>query len=112
MFVGGAISLHQRAHDAFHTYARGLEQALSPDRQYLVGGALSIADICVVAELALFSRERNLADKLAEIDRECVTGSETDETYPRVTAFFDRLCQHEAFAPDVLPYLEKTRATN
>jgi elongation factor 1-gamma len=103
--------IHQRAHDAFHTYLRGLEQALSPDCRYLVGDRLSIADICVVAELALFSRERNYAEKLGEIGRECVTGSETDEMYPRVSAFFESLCQHEAFAPDVLPYLEKTRAS-
>lgn len=104
--------IHQRARDAFHTYARGLEQALSSDRQYLVGDNVSIADICVVAEIALFSRERIFAEKLGEIDRECISGSETDEMYPHVTAYFDRLCRHEAFAPDVLPYLEKTRAGN
>ncbi len=102
--------IHQRARDAFHTYAAGLERALSPDHQFLVGNSLSIADICVVAELALFSRERNLGEKLGEIDRECITGSETDKMHPRLTGHFDRLCQNEAFAPDVLPYLEKTRA--
>jgi glutathione S-transferase len=99
--------IHQRAHDAFHTYSRGLEQALAPDRQFLVGDDVTIADICVVAEIALFSRERLLVTKMGETGFECITGTHADEMYPRLSAHFHRLCQHEAFAPDVLPYLEK-----
>ena len=97
--------IHTRAHNALHTYLAGLNQALSPDRQYLVDDTLSIADICVVAELALFSRERACAQALEKVDCECITGTQTDERYPFVTRHFESLCQHEAFAPDVLPYL-------
>ena len=103
--------IHARAHNALHTYLSGLNQALSPDRAYLVGDTLSIADICVVAELALFSRERSCVQELAQIDCECISGTEIDERYPLITKHFDSLCQHEAFAPDVLPYMEKIAAS-
>ena len=29
------------------------------------------------------------------------------DRYPRAAAHYERLCAHEAFAPDVGPYLEK-----
>jgi len=102
--------IHARAHAALHTYLAGLNQALSPDRPYLVDDTLSIADICVVAELALFSRERTCAQELAQIGCECITGTETKERYPLIAQHFDSLCQHDAFAPDVKPYLEKIAA--
>ncbi len=102
--------IHSRANDALHTYLGGLNQALAPDRKYLVGDTLSIADICVVAELALFSRERTMGEALKTIDCACITGPETDERYPLITKHFRALCDHEAFAPDVQPYLEKIAA--
>jgi glutathione S-transferase len=104
--------IHARANDALHTYLGGLNRALAPDREYLVDDMLSIADICVVAELALFSRERNFATALQAIDCACITGAATDERYPLVTKHFQTLCSHEAFAPDVQPYLAKIAANN
>ena len=99
--------IHARASDALHTYLGGLDRALSPDRAYLVDDTLSIADICFVAELALFSRERNFAQALQKIGCACITGATIDERYPIITKHFHTLCSHKAFAPDVLPYLKK-----
>src|SRR5271169_6667305 len=42
---------HARAKEAFTTYAAGIEQALQPDRMFLVGDGVTLADICFVAEL-------------------------------------------------------------
>ena len=53
-----SADLHARAAEAFAVYLAGIDQALHPDRRYLVGDALSLADICFVAELCLFSNER------------------------------------------------------
>ena len=103
--------IHARASDALHTYLAGLNRALAPDRKYLVDDTLSIADICVVAELALFSRERNFATALQAIDCACITGVATEERYPLITKHFRTLCRHEAFTPDVQPYLEKIAAS-
>ena len=102
--------IHARASEALHTYLSGLDRTLFPDRSYLVGDTLSIADICVVAELALFSRERSHAEQLGALGLDCITGPELDERYPRITKHFHTLCRHEAFAPDVLPYLDKLAA--
>src|SRR5712691_9341950 len=43
--------IHSRAREAFAIYAAGINQALSPDREFIVGDNISIADICFVAEL-------------------------------------------------------------
>src|SRR5436190_4440639 len=53
-----SADLHARAAESFAVYLAGIDQALHPDRHYLVGDALSLADICFVAELCLFSNER------------------------------------------------------
>src|ERR1700675_3247539 len=50
--------IHSRARDAFTVYAAGINQALSPAREFIVGENVSIADICFVAELSLFCNER------------------------------------------------------
>ncbi|MBA4740018.1 MAG: glutathione S-transferase [Burkholderiales bacterium] len=100
-------NLHGAAYQALHTYLDGLNRALSPDRTYLVGDTLSIADICVVAELALFLRERDYEKVLSEADLERITGPVLYESYPLITDHFRKLCEHEAFAPDVNSYVKK-----
>ena len=45
-----AADIHARAADAFAIYAAGIEQALKPDRAFLVGDRVSLADICFVSE--------------------------------------------------------------
>src|SRR5229473_949700 len=48
---GEALSaeIHSRTRDAFGVYLSGINQALSPDREFIVGDRLTLADICFVA---------------------------------------------------------------
>ena len=97
--------IHASANKAFHAWMSGIEQALS-NGELLVGAQISLADICVVCEFALFSKERKFAEFLGEQDLAVI--SEMDQ-YPRVQAFLDRFCKHPAFAPELegaIPQLE------
>jgi elongation factor 1-gamma len=105
-----AIELHTRANEAFFVYLTGIEQALKPDRPYLVGGSLSLADICFVCELCLFSNE---GPRRAALQKRGLTPVMSDtwrQTYPAAAAHLSRLADHPAFAPDVRPYLQKLSA--
>jgi glutathione S-transferase len=99
---------HARARDALSAYLAGIDRALSPKRRFLVGEDVTLADICFVAELALFFNERTRIRTLEArgllpiLDR-----SLNDPASARAVAHFRRLGNHPAFAPDVLPYLEK-----
>jgi glutathione S-transferase len=107
--MSGSVTaeIHSRARDAFNIYAAGINQALSPDREFIVGDNVSIADICFVAELSLFSNERARADALRKIGLEPILGAKVDKEFPRAFAHFAKLRKHPAFAPDVEPYLKK-----
>ena len=97
-----------RARDALKTYLGGISRALLPERRFLVGEGVTLADICFVAELALFSNER-LQRKLLEPRglAPILDDVRNQAAYARAFAHFDRLRVHPAFAPDVGPYLEK-----
>ena len=97
----------ERARAARDTYLAGIEQALAPARSFLVGDALTLADIVFAAELTLFSAERASHRALAAAALPPLYGEELRETFPRALGHFARLCAHEAFAPDLGPYLEK-----
>jgi glutathione S-transferase len=107
-----AADIHARATEAFAIYAAGIEQALQPDRRFLVGDGLSLADICFVAELCLFQNERHHRPTLAKRGLAPILHEEWREAFPRAAGHLDRLIDHPAFAPDVQPYLQKlhTRA--
>ena len=98
---------HERARNARDAYFAGIEQALAPDRAFLVGDALTLADICFASEVALFSAERAHANVLAEAGLEPLWSDDLRASHPRALAHFDRLCAHPAFAPDLGPYLAK-----
>jgi glutathione S-transferase len=110
--ISGTVStdIHARARDAFTVYAAGIDQALSPDREFLVGGDVTIADICFVAEWSLFSNERTCPGELAQRGLAPILHTGTAAEYPRACANFSRLAVHPAFAPDVDPYLKKIAA--
>ncbi len=97
---------HARGVEAFTTYAGGIERALAPDRKFLVEDHVTLADICFVAEIALFANEAVQETRLRDAGFELATAGWT-ERYPRAAAHYAELCRHEAFAPDVTPYLEK-----
>jgi glutathione S-transferase len=102
--------IHARAKEAFANYAAGIEQALAPDRAFLVGDALTLADICFAAELGLFSNEHLYRAALRDRGLESILGDGWSQEFGRVSAHFDRLAAHPAFAPDIQPYLQKLRA--
>ncbi len=102
-----SIEIYRRAEAAFHTYMSGIDRALAGDQAFLVGTDISLADICFVAELTLFSRERAQSCVLAQLNLSPVMNADQLGPYARAMAHYERLCTHEAFAPDVGPYLEK-----
>jgi len=107
--VNGSVSpeIHSRMRDSFKVYLAGINQALSPDREFLVGNNVSIADICFVAELALFFNEKARSAELLKKGFEPILHAGIDAEFPRAFGHFSRLSKHPAFAPDVEPYLKK-----
>jgi glutathione S-transferase len=106
---GGSVTqeLHARVRESFETYLSGIEQALTPQRKFLVGDELTLADICFAAELCLFHNERARRSELEATGLPLLLGNEFAETYPRASEYFQRLLAHPAFVPDVAGYLEK-----
>ena len=100
-------TIHARAKQAFAIYASGLEQALSPRRDTLVGNDISLADICFSAELALFMNEHARVAQLNERGLDKILHPGVRNDYPLMFAHFARLVDHEHFRPDLKPYVEK-----
>src|SRR6267142_1752405 len=88
--------IHSRARDAFAIYAAGINQALSPDREFIVGDNISIADICFVAELSLFCNERARSGAIQKKGFEPMLHSRVEEEFPRAFAHFSKLRKHPA----------------
>jgi elongation factor 1-gamma len=107
--TGGEIDpdVHARAREAFRTYLTGAQRALRPGRAFLVGDGITLADICFVAELALFSSEKAQESALAASGLDRIFHDELRSEFPRALTHYAQLCEHEAFAPDVAPYLLK-----
>jgi glutathione S-transferase len=104
-------ALHARAAEAFLTYATGIERALSPGRDFLVGDNVTLADICFVAEIALFMNERQRTAVLRRHGLSAIFDDRAATAYPRAMAHVARLAEHRAFAPDLGPYLRKLEAS-
>jgi glutathione S-transferase len=103
-----SAEIQSRARDALTTYLGGISRALFPERDFLVGEGLTLADICFVAEIALFSNERMRKQALERRNLVPILDSvRIDAAYARAFAHFERLREHPAFAPDVGPYLDK-----
>lgn len=99
--------VYARAAEAFAVYLAGIDQALKPARPFLVGDALSLADICFAAEICLFSNERPRHTSLIERGLVPILSNDWPSKFPRAAAHFDKLVLHPAFTPDVGPYLSK-----
>jgi glutathione S-transferase len=102
-----SAEIHARARDGFKGYLAGINQALLPSREFIVGDHISLADICFVAELSLFSNERPRARELEEKGFEPILNASVEAEFPKAMAHFMTLSQHPAFAPEVEPYLAK-----
>jgi elongation factor 1-gamma len=72
------------------------------------GAHLTLADICFATEIALFSGERGSADLLHRLGLPLLL-DDVSEAFPRALSHFERLCAHEAFAPDLGRYLSRWR---
>ena len=107
--MSGTVSsdVHSRARDAFAVYLAGIDRALAPDREFLVGDRITIADICFVAELGLFFNERAGLETLKKHGLEPILHVSVAAEFPHAMVHFARLRRHPAFAPDVEPYLAK-----
>jgi elongation factor 1-gamma len=106
--ASGAMTseIHARAHDSFAVYAGGIDRALEPDRAFLTGDNLTLADICFVAELSLFHNEKARVRDLEAIGAAPILHG-WESSYPLAFAHFETLRKHPAFAPDVELYLKK-----
>ena len=111
--MSGTVSaeIHSRMRDGFAVYLTGVNQALSPNREFLVGENISIADICFVAELALFFNEKARAADLRKRGLEPILHDSIDAEFPLAFAHFARLGKHAAFAPEIEPYLKKIESS-
>jgi glutathione S-transferase len=105
----GAVTpeLHARARESFETYLSGIEQALRPQRRFLVGEDVTLADICFFAELSLFHNERGRQAALEAAGLPLLLDDGFAPTYPLAAGHFQRLRAHPAFLPDVAGYLEE-----
>ena len=65
-----------------------------------------MADICFVAEVSLFSRERAWRRTVEAIDCEPIDWSRCD----LAMAHYERLCKLPVFEVDLSPFLEKLAA--
>jgi glutathione S-transferase len=99
--------IHSRAREGFRMYLTGIDQALSPDREFIVGDSITIADVCFVAEVSLFHNEKTRAQELGKKGFEPILNGAVEAEFPRAIAHFARLSKHPAFAPDVESYLAK-----
>jgi glutathione S-transferase len=102
-----SAELHSRARDGFRTYLGGINQALAPSREFIVGRTVTLADICFVAELSLFYNEKARAGELLKRGLEPIFNAAVDAEFPHAMSHFSKLSKHPAFAPDVEPYLAK-----
>lgn len=95
--------------EALHHWLGGIETALANGSPYLACNELTLADICFACELALLGNEASARSKLRALELEPMA-DEVEELFPRAHAHYQALCAHEAFAPDLGPYLEKIAA--
>jgi glutathione S-transferase len=109
---GLSNEIHARARDALNVYLAAIDRALSAARGFIVGDNLTLADVCFVAELALFHNEQSRGRYLRERGLEPILSGGLDGRFPRAMAHFHQLAQHPAFAPDVIPYLQKIERAN
>jgi glutathione S-transferase len=108
--LGGTVSFEtqSRARDGLTTYLAGINRALMPEREFLVGNDVTLADICFVAELGLFWNEKTRTRGLEAKGLEPILDAALGDTgFALAVAHLARLRKHAAFAPDVEPYFAK-----
>jgi glutathione S-transferase len=102
--------IHTRMIEGFAVFAGGINQALSPDHEFLVGDKITLADICFVAEFSLFFNEKTRVGELEGKELRPILHKQVEAEFPLAFAHFARLRKHLAFAPDVEAYLNKIQS--
>jgi len=90
---------------ASRKYLEGIEQALKTSR-FIAGGDLTIADICFVCELSLFSRERAAFRVLEKISCQPLWPV-LEAEYTNCFQHFATLIENPAVKQDLGPYLDQ-----
>jgi elongation factor 1-gamma len=107
--MSGTVSqeTHVRTRDGFAVYAKGIDEALRPNREHIVGESITLADICFVAELSLFFNEKGRVAALENSGLSPILHEGIEKEYPLAFGHLAKLRKHPAFAPEVEPYLAK-----
>ena len=79
---------------AFDVYLSAINRALSPDRAFVLGDSLTLADICFVAELGLFHNEIPRAREIEGLGLAPILSSQLVVAYPGAIAHFKKLSNH------------------
>ncbi|MGB1884455.1 MAG: glutathione S-transferase family protein [Gammaproteobacteria bacterium] len=95
--------------EALHHWLGGIETALAAGSKFIARNQLTLADICFACELALLKNEIGARSNLAKLNLGPMT-SEVEQRFPRAYGHFQALCEHDAFSPDLRPYLHKLAA--
>jgi glutathione S-transferase len=104
-----SAEIHSRARDGFRTYLGGINQALTPSREFIVGNNITLADICFVAELSLFYNEKARAAELSKSGLEPLLNATVGAEFPDAMSHFAKLSKHPAFLPTWNPISRKLK---
>ena len=97
--------IYERAKAAFSVYMSGINSALATEKEFITNSRLTLVDICFCCEYALFKREGRRKGSLSTLGLSCIASAEGETEFPLAAAHFRKLCEHEAFAPDLGPFL-------
>ncbi len=98
--------IHAATERALGVYLGGIDRALAGGRGFIVGDALSLADIAYVCEIALLHVEQVHAPALERAGLAPIVSAGLAR-FPAAGKHFAALCDHPAVAPDLAPYLAK-----
>lgn len=99
---GKSISqdLYDATEKAVDNYMTGIENALD-GRAYLVGDAVTLADVCFAAEMVEFALSHYNRSVLEEAGLVPLFDDSLKDRFPRCMAHLNRCLEHPAFAPDL-----------
>lgn len=76
------------------------------DKSCSIREDITLADICVAAELVVFMNEHQCALKLDQLRSSKMLHRNIRDKYPPMIAPFDRLLGHKNFSPDLRRYVD------
>lgn len=106
VLMGGGMTqdVHDETEKALTTYLGGIDAALAPRSEFIVGNEITCADICFAAELVLFALARTERERIETAGFSVMFNDGLAQTFPLALAHFDKLLAHPAFMPDLTPY--------